>query len=534
MSEAIIQVSVRVLASVLLLFVMGFCGIQLVRLWFDHTPILAPFEYTVDGATKADSGQSFARLLAEDVTVVQGLFSGAGDAESLVPSSHQLGLGHRVDFPSIQKSVWQDVQLEAYGVKFSALFQAAFGWMRSPNQISGHVSETGKRFTVHAALRNGHRSTSGRRWYLPEVASREEASFALACRLFRNAAAKALPVLAQATDEDFHAFAAALRDYDLYRARLFEAKHAEAAETLKRCAGRLDALLERNTGFALAWKLGGYVARENSDLVRAKRRFQRYDELSDEEDQRIRAVIAELDEAISRSVPAAMAAPETAPAGTVVKPGLVLGFASRRGATEAAPLSTVCCVAKDAGGKLFAIGASFALAGHPGDVVFVKADHAAAETIGIGRLPQDVATEGPRPLDIPAIIAVPLDDGVQATNELPFADEPKRIRGFAVPQPGEALLVVGFGRRTEKAETLASFTDSDLASFAIQSSAPVASRSPSGFVSITAVSKPGDAGGPVLTPDGRLVGMIAASDGKVTRVVPLERLLAQRGLVLAE
>ena len=521
--EPIIQLSVRIFASVLLLFVMGFCGLQLFRLWFDRTPVIAPFDYTLDGQPRAESGQAFARLLAQDLAVVQNLFTD-GTEENLVPSSHQLGLGHKVYLPSLGTSPWNDVQIEAYGVKLSAAFQALFRWMRSPCEISGAVVESREHFSVHGTLRRGPRSMVQTRWFLDDIPSRAEASFALACRLFRNAVAGTIPAFSRASDQEFCSFTNALRYYDLYRAHLLDGRAEEAGKALESAASRVDVLLDRQTVWPIAWKLGGYIAREQGNLTRARELFTDYLEATDEEDDKIREILKELK--VPEAPPAAE--PVAPSADTIVRPGTRIGVQS----ADPAQTVTLCCIARE-GMRRVMIAPAAAMVGPAESVVFAL--DALGTKRAVGKLPrageQDKAPPEPR-----GLLAIPLDDGVKADNLLRKNGGPERIAGFADPrsllEAGPVIVVSADGCRQAKVISVAPARR--VASVAQQQGKPVLSRPPVPVVRIERVTKPGDAGAAVVTKDGHLVGMVIAADDTTAHVLPLAELFLRRGLKLEE
>lgn len=509
MDEAM-QIIIKTGYTLLLGLVMLFCGVQMWKTWVRSKPVLAMFRYSVNGADNKDASRQFADLVVRDLSQIARLFSGESGG-SILPSTDQLGRAHRAQLVDVESNVWGNIQLEAYGVKFSAIFDALGRMIDPPNEISGSVDEIDGKVTVFASLR-GRMSgddRKGARWYLTDMTARDEASFALATRLYFRATDESFIAWGDITDDAFYLFCCAARDYGLYRARLLLGREDDAKAALKEADRLVTLLVTRSEAFSLGHKLAGYIAREQGDAARAQDRFKRYLALAKDkgrwEDKDVIKAVEELEAARLAAAGAGAPTAEITPGQThTVQPGMVVRAKGSSGAA-----SSVCCIVKDLNGKQSAVVPAFLFDNRTSDTVLCEGMAFGGSGWVLGESAEFFDTKGePAPFAL-----VPLAARVTGTNKLQGVQGLAVIKGVTGEvRPGDDVVLIGFQGRTAAAKVLGTHTAKMMYEQQSLPQSGTLSAAPDSAVRIEPVSRPGDGGGPVVLKNGSLVGMLYSRD----------------------
>ena len=238
--EVASQLASKGLLTAALLFIIMLCGVEIYRLWFDHTLILTPFEYLRDGVSVREAGQVFTQLLDENLNRLRGIYSPtrsaepAGDdnpmstnadavakPERLLPSADQAGIPEEIALPVLQESILSSVEIQAYGIHLSTVLRKMTQWIWQPYQIVGSISEHSKLLHVYAKMENAPTATKAKigrgYWHMPHENDVNDASFSLACRIFRLLLASQSFLYENVSDADFCSFNRALESYQRHR-----------------------------------------------------------------------------------------------------------------------------------------------------------------------------------------------------------------------------------------------------------------------------------------------------------------------------
>jgi hypothetical protein len=510
---------VKVIFTGCLILLIALCGTEIWRLWFDQTLVLVPFGYIRDGESVREAGQHFIQLVSQDLNRVQDLYRGRSGGDILIPSTDQIGRGENLQLPVLRESVFSAVEVQAYGIKLSALFKTLTRWIERPNEIVGNISEKSKRVDVYAELRS-HSSTinaiADSRWYLAQMHDVNEASYALACRIFRMLSARQSTMYLEASEADFYVFTRALQSYQLYRSHLAEAtQEEEATKALKEANRLITELLNRNSQFPFVYKLAAYVFREEGQLAKAQKAVSQYitllkkHEQSDKAAEDLLALLQGKQPVMTVKVKTTFEALKLRDRIRPVRPGT-------SASSEVSTAGTICCIVQDRNGQQYVLSADHVFYGEVGTSIFQPGKFdGGQDSDRIAILARKIPLEPKQPNRAAGAIAKMLP-GIDVSPALPGVG---RIKGIAsTVQLGETMRVVG--RTSGLAE--GKVTRTDVSTLIHSGEQPV---SFAGLIQTTSISGPGDSGAPVVTKDGKLVGMVYAGSSTTTLVMPLEPVL---------
>lgn len=515
--KMIIPLAIKVLVSGVLLLLAGIFVWQVCRLWFNQSLVLAPFDFLEAGKPSPESGSQFARMIRTDLVQLAGLYN-AGDVPNTaaVPSSNHRGPVVPVEIPAeFDTSFFETIELKAYGVEFGSIFKSLRRQIESPSEIAGSVTHQGDKYSVFVELRQADAGPP-QRWNIQYCKDLPEATRNAACRIFRFLAGSAHrkspdAALFQAVeDEDFCLFNYALAAYDQYRLRKAVLPETEAAKLLADANGPLANLLGRDTEtFPYVYKLAATVFYEQKKYIEAESAIDRYaawlgkakrqDGAAEELRQNIKSRKLQTTPAVSRLRP--------------VQAGSSVGSFEEKSA------GMICCVTKDSAGGRFLLGAAQIFGAKSGGKIIQPAardggserdvvgnQEKATKTMAIARMREDIGTD-PRVLvlgDITGFESKPADGSIVVT----CGFDGKRKEGKVISTGVPSLPVNDMG--TGKSVTVENATIT------------------------TDISSGGEIGAPVLTLEGKLVGMIFASGAGTTVVLPVEPVLKEFQLELVK
>lgn len=521
MLNQFLQTVVKALFTGILLVVVALCVIEIWRLWFDRTLVLATFGYTQDGRPSREAGQHFTQMVSQDLNRLRDIYTGrlrSGDLH--IPSTDQIGRGQDVQVPVLQESVLTSVEIQAYGIQVSNLLKTLSRWIERPHAIAGNVSESSKGIDVYAELRNGSAGvtveTGQGRWYISQMADVHEASFALSCRIFRLLLASQSSYYAQVSDAEFCAFARAQQSYQLYRERVAEiAGEEEAKDALAEADRIVSELSNRSSQFPFVYKLAGHVSLARGDLEKADAAFTQYLDLLDKHGETDRETANFLLELRGEQPPGEAEVVKTAEDLGLrsrirpVQPGTSVSVIGRETA------GTICCVVRDATGMQYLVSADHTFQGSAGTAIIQPGGHdGGGDSDQIAMLARTIEIH-PGQANRAAGAVSRLIQGVEVSPEIPGIG---RIQGIATDiQPGDSVRVVG------RTSGLAEGTVTGIKVVSrINTPEPVLFE---GLIETNKISGPGDSGAPVLTMDNELVGMVYAGSSEFTLVMPIEPIL---------
>jgi trypsin-like peptidase len=515
MISYLIQLAVKALFTGGLVLLIALCGIEIWRLWFDRTLVLVPFGYLRDGESVRESGQHFVQLVSQDLQLLRELYSPRPAGELSIPSTDQIGRGKSLELPVLQQSVFSEIEVQAYGIKFSELLRALPRWIERPNEITGNVSERAKRVDVFAELRTSRPSVTHEpgSWHIRQASDVNEASSALACRIFRRLAVKQSILYSVIDDSDFYVFTRALEDYQLYLTHLHDVVAEEKADTALAEASRLiGQLLTRESNFPFTYKLAAYIFREEGDLEEAQAAVSKYLEILNRHKQ-TDSTAAELAAELRGEHPTVtanvVASPERLNVRTRVRP-IQPGTSV---SSEKSMGGTICCIVQGKNGERYLLSADHTFLGTPGTAIFQP-----------GRMDGGEAA----------------DRVAELTRTIPLRNDKRNLAAGAIAQllpnvaVSQILPGVGpikgwvdkenlqIGQRIRAIGRTSGLVEGRVTAFMIWNR--IDNPEPlefEGLIETTNISGPGDSGAPVFTDDGQLIGMVYAGSPKVTLVMPI-------------
>lgn len=520
MLSHLLSIVVKVLFTGVLLLVITLCGLEIWRLWFDRTLVLVPFGYIRNGEPATEAGQNFTQLVSQDLNHLRDIYTGRlSNGDVLIPSTDQLGRGEDIPLPELRESVLSSIEIEAYGIHLSTIFRSLFRQIEQPNVIVGSISESSRGIDVYAELRNvapdvGAKMGQGR-WYFSEMKDVNDASFALACRIFRILLARESPVYANVSDAEFCVFTRSLQSYQRYRSRLATmASEEEIKESLTAADHLISELSNRNSRFPFVYKLEAYIFREQGNLEEAEKALTRYLELLDNYDETDKDGEEFLSALRGEKPPAEVKVSQTAQDLKLrdrkrpIQPGTSVSSIE----TTA---GTICCIVRDKEGVLYVLSADHVLLGDIGTPVVQPGLFDGGQASDqIAEIAHRIAPQPDKKNQVAGAIAR-LRQGVEANPEIPGI---RRTNGIATSvQPGEVVRIVG--RTSGVAEGQVE---------RVNVTAQISSPEPmtfTGLIQTSPMSAAGDSGAPVLTEDGRLVGFIYAGSSVASLVMPIQPVL---------
>lgn len=524
MISELMQIAVKVLFTGILVLLIALFAIEIWRLWFDRTLVLVPFGYIRDGQSVPEAGQHFTQLVSQDLYRLRDIYRSGPSVDVLIPSTDQIGRGQNLEFPVRQESVLSAVEIQAYGIQLSTLVKALMRWIERPNQIVGSISERGKRVDVYAELRSSSPTVAANgqgRWYISEMKDMNEASFALACRIFRMLAASQSPLYAKATDADFYVFTRALQNYQLYRARLVEVTSKEQAnKALAKASQLVTELSNRDSQFPFVYKLAVYAFREEGNLEKATKAITRYLTLLRENKQSDKTVEDMLALLQSKQPRAEVKIVKSAEALNLrtrlrpVQPGTSVG-------SPQATAGTICCLVRDDRGENYLLSAEHPLFGEIGTPVLQPGPYdGGQQSDQIAQLARTIPVQRNKANRLAGAIARLMQD-VKASPEVPGIGQ---IRGITTAvKLGETVRMVGRTSGLVEGKVLATDVSARIVTPTVGGSFEPTLFD--GLIRTTPMSAGGDSGAPVLTEDGKLVGRVYAGSSQFTLVMPIEPVL---------
>ena len=525
MSELFIPLATKVLLSgVLVLLAIMFVW-QVYRMWFDRSLVLAPFDFLEAGTPSPGSGEQFARMVRADIVQLAGLYdSGEVANAAAVPSSNHGDPVVPMEIPAaFDTSFFETIELKAYGVEFGTIFKSLRRQIESPSEITGSVTHQGEKYSVFVELKQPDAGAESlQRWSIQYAKDLPDATRNVACRIFRYLAAtpqrkaRDAALFRAVDDEDFCLFNHALAAYDQYRLRKAVLSAADAATLLTEAGGPLANLLGREeVAFPYVYKLAALVFYEQKKYIEAESAIERYmawlEKMKplEKEPRRDKAAETLRTNIKSKKLQTTPAVSRLRP----VQPGSSVGSFADKSA------GMICCIVKDASGRRYLLSAAQVF-GSTEDLTIVQpatrdggteADVVAdrdkvTSTMAIARVRETVLTD-PRVLEL---------GGINGFESKPTVDQ--------------VVVTYGFDGKRREGKVISTGAALDIT---INSEA--GTKVPVENVTVTSdISSGGEIGAPVLTPEGKLVGMIFATGGGTTLVLPVEPVLKKLGLELAK
>ena len=509
----------KLIYSAILLGIALACLLEISRLWFDRTLYIEAFKFSKDGQDVPASGLAFANMLQQQQGTLLRLFNHKQRDEHEIfyrPLNIEgLDIGH------LETAQFSDVKVEAGGLNLTELLGTIRRWVSTPNRIAGSVSQAGPEYYVYAVWSGAPSSKAGkaedRSYALRPRVLLSDVSFDLSCRIAYTQLAANNNVIVHLTEDDFCSFAGALATFDQFLAVRDSTEQVKTLEPrLKECRTSLDALVSRGSGFPYIWKLAAYISIEHSalssdpaektaELDKAQRHLQNYLDMLGKENQTDESAKARLEFLRARkdSRQVAASGPQ------ISAPGRSISIIGSQSAASA------CCVVQDAAGVRYLLTTDYAVQGaEAGTSVVSPADVDAGQT---GRAKGSVER-----IDKAGHFAlIRLEHGELWNNVTP---DGKPIEGIADTfQIGEPVIYLGRTSGQGMTRILQFDTDFRLGSDWLE-----------GAIVAEHYSKPGDGGGPVISPSNRLIGMTYASSPEQAYILPVRKLLVQNRLTLVQ
>jgi hypothetical protein len=486
------------------------------RIWVGRTLVLAPFDFLEAGKPAAESGEQFARMIRADLVQLAVLYN-AGEVSNAgaVPSASAQEPVAPMELPSIfDTSFFDTMELKAYGLELGSIVKTLRRQLESPSEIRGSVVHQGDKYSVFVELtRQGGGAESLRRWNIQYAKDLPGATRDVACRLFRHLAGSSTnvdaPLFRSIDDEDFCLFNLALAVYDQYRLRKAVLSADESTKLLTETDAPLATLLGREPiTFPYVHKLAALVFFEKKKYAEAEAHIERYidwltsSRRTDPSAEPLRTTIR------SRKLQTMPVISKNRP----IRPGTSVGLAGSNTA------GMICCIVKDAAGVRYILAAvqvlgsmakakvvqpSILHGGTGGDEVAEVTK--ATATVTLARLREDVLFD-------PAILELGQIQGLDSK-----------------PADGTPVVTYGFDGQRKEGQVVSTATN-----------IPVTLDDESGksvivdCVITSKISSGNELGAPVITAGGNLIGMIFASGGPTTLVLPIEPLLKELGVQLVK
>jgi hypothetical protein len=521
MSE-LISLTTKVLLSGVLVLLAGVFLWQVWRIWESRTLVLSPFDFLENGKPAVDSGEQFARMIRADLVQLASLYNeGEVTNTGAVPAGDPHERVAPLDLPAIfDTSFFDTIELKAYGIEFGTIFKSLRRQIESPSEISGNVTHQGDKYSVFVELKQSGAGRDASRWDIPYAKDVPEATRSVACRIFRHLAGRAngsttdAALFRSVSDDDFCLFNQALASYDQYRLRKAVLSDADAAKLLAETDAPLGNLVGRDVvTFPYVHKLAALVFYEKKKYVEAEGEVARYTGWL-AKNNRTDASVDDLSKKIqSQKIQTTPAISHLRP----LQPGSSVGpLTSSRGA------GMICCIVKDANNVRYILGAKQVLGSTPnakivqpatehggsdGDVVAEVAKSTA--TVTIARLHEDVV----------------LDARILSLGPITGLD--------SSPPENRAVVAYGFDGKRKDGKVVSTGSSAKLP-IEIETESGVSTVTVENFVIVSGIASANELGAPVVTTDGKLVGMIFATGGPTTFVLPVEPALKELGVELVK
>ena len=553
-----LQIAIKVLVTGGLVLVIVWCALTIWQLWFSRTLVLVPFEYIREGKAASEVGQHFTQFVNQDLGKLQGLYTSIVKSNDDAMDSHKTGTreidvplsANRADLPMVEIYVERydpntlpvysqlgpetseppPIEIEAFGVQFSTVLKSLSRWITQPYEIVGSVLESSEGISVYVEVRNHPTADRTKirqnRWYVSQITDANEASFAVACRLFQVLSPIQFPGDTEVSDIEFCTMTRALESYQRYLDLKAEVEsNGEAKEALTEAHQLISQLLRRKSSIAYVYKLAAYIYRAEGDIVNAETALTQYLEIlntqggSDKE--------AEL---VSTSLRGASASDEVTVLRTSfdletqgrirpVRPGISVSSVE-------STAGTICCIVQDSERIQYVLSSDSVFRGSTGTPVIQPgpADGGQA-TDQIAELDRTIELQPGRDNRTAGAIAR-LIPGIEASNDIPGVG---RIEGITSEiELGDTVRIVG---RTS------GLVEGRVTAIDVTTSIWISSNERiilAGMIETPKLSNPGDSGAPVLTTDNKLLGIVYASSSTTTLIIPIEPILEELDVELVQ
>lgn len=353
--NTILQFLAKVSVTALVLLVIAASLFYLSVLWKGSKPIVS-VTYFRDRKRDDAASQLFVTLLRRDLDRLHRVYTPgeAEDAPRRVPfSPNLLGRGEPLDIPNPEDRDAPTVEVEAFGVRLSALTTMLGRWLLGQKVWSVTLieDETGVDGSIQFSGNN-----SAEHWRVTGHAG--DASFRTACGMYRSLLRRRQYLGAADTDE-FCALSKALTSYMRYVSRLTTgAPEVDVDAALTEAAADTEKVLATRMAEPLTYQLAAYVSKDIGKWSKARSLLQEYIKLSGamgRRDERADRLMLQLSEESPSAKTALKSADDLGLRKRVrpLTPGLRITIAS------ANPWrSTICCFVADPEGKKYFLTAS--------------------------------------------------------------------------------------------------------------------------------------------------------------------------------
>jgi hypothetical protein len=518
---------VKVFFTGLLLWIGAISLIAAFRLWFDQRLVLAPFSYTRDGVKIEEAGQNFTLQVAQDLKRLSTLYTGSTNSENaevLIGSTDQIGRGSKVELPTTETSLLSEVEVEAYGLKLSTLYKSLHHWIEKPNEIAGSVSERDKVLDVFAEIRGPvwSRRSGERSWYIMQRSQISDVSFELACSIYSALAADKTKEFADVKAGDFYTFTKAFIKYQVYRMRLTTAENEDATKALADAADLIGKLRNRRSNFAYVHKLAAYIYKEQGKRREAEFALSHYLDVVKQNgstDGAASELLRQLREELAQAgmIAAAVAGSNSPRARfAVLQPGISIGTVTSAGE---ATVGTLTCLVKCRNGKVGMLSArhTFKEEGRP--VVqpsVVDGGSIESNVVGVITARTELSTDAQ---NLAYAALAECHDSIPLSSEIFGIGPVTSVADTALVKVGDAVKIAGRTSGIRMGQVTAVRVTATIA-------VELSGTSLFGdLITLDGITAGGDSGAPVVTADGKLLGMVFAGSPQITYVMPVANIL---------
>jgi hypothetical protein len=513
MMQIVAQYVIKGLVTGALVFLAASLCWQAFRIWFGRTLVLTPFDYLDDGKPSVETGEQFARMVRMDLAEVARLYNVGRAANPAAVTATDGGASEPMTMPAKFDSIFDSIELKAYGIEFGSIFKSLRRTIEAPSEITGSVTDQGDEYAVFAEMRRPGEPV--RRWNVQYAKNMPEATRNIACRIFRALAgapeSKTMdaPLFRAVDDEDFCLFSHALAAYDQYRARKAIAPD-DAAKLLSDAETALRNLQNRDVvAFPYVHKLAAIVFFEQKSYADAAVAIDHYiNWLNKNPERSDTSALTLRDKIESEKVQRTPAVTKLRP----LRPGSSIGSLDSKGA------GMICCIVRDGDGRRYLLSALRALGG-----------------VSDGRIVQPAVVDGGTEKDVVAVVARATTTAAIARIDEDIGLDPRvlelgTIQGIA-SNPAVDQVVITYGYDGMRREGTIVSTSSSLDVTDPETGAKLTVQNP---IITSDISPDRAVGAPVFTTDGKLVGMVYGVGGPTTLVLPIEQILDELDVELVK
>lgn len=554
-AEVVSSYGAKVLYSALLFSFVFVSTSEIIKLWWDDTLVIRPFEYIKDGHHLRANGEAFARGIAHEQRLIISLLQENTIGEKFCPSSSLiesengneakkfeiLKLDHTVleldmsDFGRVDTKDLGKIKLEVAGLNLPAILTLLRDWMRQPDTLAGRVDEVDGTYHVYAEWPKAKGRRDHPHVYHAPHSILAHAQFNLAAFLLwrelslkRKRTGLADLIVKQLSPRQFVAFTQIV-----WLIRCLKSDNPGNIITLDNAMKDIDALIEQGVEFPPVYLAASElrvlgIQRGDDMTVSAVadvvERRKQYVSAMDNANLGAEAVKNVKNWLTKRSSEAIAAVPGPNPVPGDPDDGQLplvdVAPGSSISVKDVMSTGSVCCIVHSAG-KRYLVTADYLippkkqLYGNPIPVL-VPAQMDGGNTL-VGEFESSSDFARLRDTD-DGIALIALKEDIVATNGLP---DSKTISGVSSNVAlGETLRI--FGRLYPGQETKVKAVPSGGAT----------DRFSERMIGVDRVAVPGDGGAPVLNSKDELVGIIYASSEQYTFVLPVASIFQERKLRL--